>query len=128
MKPTYESEKFLLAINSIIFAIKTEIHFKFHLIATGVTLMMAYLFNISSIEWIMLIIIIFVVLITEMVNTAIETIINLITSDYHPLAKTGKDIASGAVLLSSIMATIVGTLIFYPKVSTVLQRWLLLGQ
>jgi diacylglycerol kinase len=118
MKPTYESEKFLLAINSIIFAIKTEIHFKFHLIATGVTLMMAYLFNISSIEWIMLI----------MVNTAIETIINLITSDYHPLAKTGKDIASGAVLLSSIMATIVGTLIFYPKVSTVLQRWLLLGQ
>ena len=128
MKPKYESEKFLLAINSIIFAIKTEIHFKFHLIATGITLIMAYLFNISPIEWSMLLIIIFVVLITEMINTAIETIINLITSDYHPLAKTGKDIASGAVLLSSIMATIVGILIFYPKISTVLQRWLLLGQ
>ena len=128
MKPKYESEKFLLAINSIIFAISTQCHLRFHLMATVITIIMGIICKISQIEWIMLVIVIFGVLVTEMINTAFETTINLITSDYHPLAKTGKDIASGAVFLAAITAIIVGSLIFYPKLDTLfIKRWPLLG-
>jgi len=128
MKPKKESEKFLLAINSIFFALKTQPHLQFHILASSIAIILGILCNISQVEWMILVIVIFGVLITEMINTAFETTINLITSDYHPLAKTGKDIASGAVFLAAITAIIVGSLIFYPKFDTLLSgRWPFFG-
>ncbi len=72
--------------------------------------------EISSTEWLFLIFSIMLVFIMEIVNSAIEVDINLTSPDYHPYAKDAKDIAAGAVLLSTILSIIVALFIFLPKI------------
>ena len=128
MKPKTKTHKFILALQGIITAIKTQPHFKFHLMITPVVVIMGFACQISQIEWVMLTLTIFGVYITEMINTSIETTINLVTTDSHPLAKLGKDIAAGAVLLSAIMSLIIGYLIFKPRLVTLCEKgWYLFG-
>jgi diacylglycerol kinase (ATP) len=52
----------------------------------------------------------------EMVNTALEAVVDLVTEEYRPLAKKAKDTAAGAVLISAIMAAVIGLIIFLPKI------------
>ena len=74
-----------------------------------------FIFNISLIEWTVLILCISLVVSLELVNTAIEEVVNLASPDIHPLAKASKDVAAGAVLFSAIMTIIIGLIIFLPK-------------
>lgn len=74
-----------------------------------------FLFKICYIEWIVLILCISLVVSLELVNTAIEEVVNLASPDIHPLAKASKDVAAGAVLFSALMTAIVGIIIFLPK-------------
>ena len=74
-----------------------------------------FLFEISYIEWIILILCIGLVVSLELVNTAIESVVDLASPDVHPLAKASKDVAAGAVLFSAIISAIVGIIIFLPK-------------
>lgn len=70
--------------------------------------------NITAVEWLFIITAVFLVLITETLNSAIEYTVDLITGDYHILARYAKDIAAAAVLLASIYAVIVGMVILLP--------------
>lgn len=70
--------------------------------------------NITAVEWLFIITAVFLVLITETLNSAIEYTVDLITGDYHILARYAKDIAAAAVLLASIYAVIVGMIILLP--------------
>ncbi len=79
---------------------------------------LGFYLNISSIEWCIILISIGVVLITEMLNTAIEKTIDLIHPEYYPKAGAIKDLSAGAVLLSSFIALIIGLIIFIPKIIT----------
>ena len=74
------------------------------------------MFKISYIEWGILTITIFLVLITETLNTAIEKTVDMITKEYSEEAKVVKDISAGAVLFSAIASVIVGIIIFLPKI------------
>ena len=56
----------------------------------------------------------------ELVNTAIESVVDLVTTERKPLAKTAKDTAAGAVLVAAIMAAIVGLIIFVPRIASLL--------
>lgn len=78
--------------------------------ATGVIL------NISPEEWFDLIIVIASVLILELVNTAIEAMVDIISPEINPRAKIAKDVSAGAVLVASIAAIFIGLLIFVPKI------------
>jgi len=69
----------------------------------------------SIIEFILLIISISIVIICEMINTAIETTIDLITKEYHPLARIAKNVAAGSVLISALMSIVVGCIIFFNR-------------
>lgn len=83
------------------------------------SLLVAYLgitLNISSTEWIILVLVIGVVFITETINTAIEIDMDLTSPEYHPYARDTKDVAAGASLISVIMAIIIGAIIFLPKI------------
>ena len=71
--------------------------------------------NINPIEWCLVIFAIGMVIAAEGFNTSIEYLTNLVTSDYHELAKKTKDVAAGAVFLTAITAAIIGTIIFLPK-------------
>ena len=73
-------------------------------------------FNISYTEWLVCLVFIALVISLEMVNTAIEETVDLITKEYNELAKHAKDVSAGAVLFSAIVSFIVGCVIFIPKI------------
>src|SRR5699024_4885241 len=87
-----------------------RIHF---LAALGVLLLSLYL-PLSKLEVLLLFVCILLVLVAELFNTAVEAVIDMITDEFHPLAKVAKDVAAGAVMLSAGMAVVVGVSIFYP--------------
>jgi undecaprenol kinase len=94
--------------------IQTERNMKIHVAMAVAVLIAAIIFHISKIEWLILLITIGIVLSLEMINTAIERVVDLATDEYHPLAKAAKDIAAGAVFLFSFISIIVGIVIFAP--------------
>ena len=67
-------------------------------------------------EWCILVLVIGMVIALEMVNTALERCVDLVTKDYKELAKNAKDVAAGAVLVMSMFSVVIGILIFLPKI------------
>ncbi len=98
------------AIEGILWAAKTQRHMLFHLVAAIVVLIGALALDISLHEFALLALAIILVLFAELVNTAIELIIDLVAPDFHPLAQRAKDVAAGAVLFASGGALILGYL------------------
>jgi undecaprenol kinase len=88
--------------------------FKVQLIIFVLTLIAGFLFHISRFEWLITLLASGVVLSLEMINTAIESVVDLVTKEYKVLAERIKDIAAGAVLISSLIALIIGLIIFIP--------------
>lgn len=105
---------FTYAWNGLMFVIKNEQNMRIHLSAAFLVILLAIFLDISRSQFILLFIVIGIVLSLEMMNTAIEKTIDLITADYHPLAKVAKDVAAGAVFLFSLIAVIIGFFIFLP--------------
>ncbi|RYD59455.1 MAG: diacylglycerol kinase family protein [Sphingobacteriales bacterium] len=81
-----------------------------------IIIMLGFAFKIDPKEWLWVLGCIALVISLEMVNSAIEKVCNLITTDYSPAIKTIKDIAAGAVLFSAIIAVAIGSIIFLPYV------------
>ena len=104
MKPKNWVQRANVAIEGIIYAVKTQRHMRYHLFAALAALILGLVLNISRIEFILLCMSIVLVLVTEMLNTAIETTVDMISEEYHPLARNAKDIAAGVVLIASIGA------------------------
>jgi len=77
---------------------------------------LGFILGISSVEWVLIVFAITFVILAETINTAIEIDINLTSPTYHPYARDTKDVAAGAVLITAIMAGIVGLIIFLPKI------------
>lgn len=75
-----------------------------------------FIFKLNLVEWAILALTIGLVISCELINTAIEAVVDLVTEDYHPLAKVAKDTAAAAVFVFAIIAVIVGLIIFLPKV------------
>ncbi len=88
---------------------------RFHILTAIAAIALAYFLNISYIEYLFVLITIFFVIISEMMNTAIEEMTNLITTEHRKEAKIAKDVAAAAVFLSAAFAVIVGAIIFLPK-------------
>ena len=77
---------------------------------------LGFVLKISSVEWVLIVLVVSLVIIAEAFNTAIEIDINLTSPEYHPYARDTKDVASGAVLLACLCAAAVGLIIFLPKI------------
>lgn len=98
------------AIEGILWATKTQRHMLFHLIAAILVLVGAEMLHLSLHEFALLALAITLVLFAELVNTAIEVVVDLVSPEFHPLARRAKDVAAGAVLLASVGAAILGYL------------------
>lgn len=105
---------FKYATEGIVLAVKVDRNVRIHLVVGILVLLVANYLHISRLEFIFIIFAIFFVLITEMVNTAVEEMTNLITLEHRREARIAKDIAAASVLLSAIFAIIVGFIIFLP--------------
>jgi diacylglycerol kinase len=109
------AKSFRYAALGLKYCIQKEKNFQLHCIAAGIAIILGIAFNLSGMEWIIIIICIALVLALEMFNTAIEHLCNVVQPDVHPLVKVIKDVSAGAVLLMAIMAAICGAIIFLPK-------------
>jgi diacylglycerol kinase (ATP) len=125
MKPKNWLQRANVAIEGIIYVVKTQRHMRYHLFAALAALILGLVLNISRSEFILLCMSVVLVLVTEMLNTAIETTVDMISEKYHPLAKKAKDIAAGVVLIASIGALMLGYLILYPalKAAVTAENW-----
>jgi diacylglycerol kinase (ATP) len=99
------------AYQGMVYAIRTQRNMRFHVVVSILVLVLSVLLGVSKLELALLVLAISLVFITEMCNTAMEFAVDLVTTEYHPLAKLAKDVAAGAVLVSSIGAVLVGYLI-----------------
>ncbi|WP_374702793.1 MULTISPECIES: diacylglycerol kinase family protein [Bacillaceae] len=120
LKGRSERERFFrsfsFAWDGILTTFKTERNFQFHIVICILVTAASFFFHISLSEWIIVLFLMGGMLSLELMNTALERIVDLVTSEYHPLAKAGKDAAAGAVLIYAVLAVIIGLIIFIPKV------------
>lgn len=101
-------------------AIKSERNMKIHVLATLIVTALGFILGLDPLEWVACIFSIVIVISSEMLNTAIETIVDLVSPNINPLAKKAKDIAAGSVLVMAIGAFLVGLIIFIPKIINIL--------
>lgn len=104
------------ALDGVSYTINHERNFRVEVIFAIMVTITSFVLKVSVIEWSILVLVIGMVLALEMVNTAIERCVDLVTKDYKELAKIAKDIAAGAVFVMSIFSVIIGILIFMPKI------------
>lgn len=98
-----------------IFSSTKEQNMRIHIVSAFIVIIAGVLTGLSYSEWLILIMIISLVIGAEMINTAIENVVDLASPEIHPLAKQAKDIAAGAVLVFVLTSVIIGLLIFLPK-------------
>ncbi|MGL5634589.1 MAG: diacylglycerol kinase [Sarcina sp.] len=110
---------FNFAINGIIYALRTQRNMRIHFAIALIVLLASFLYDISKLEFIALAISITLVVVAELINTAIESVIDLGTNHYHPLAKIAKDTAAGAVFLTALNAILVGYIVFGDKLTQI---------
>ncbi len=103
------------AVNGIIYAATTQRNVRIELVLAVIVMMLSLFYGLNTTEFLCLVFAIFFVIFAEMVNTAIETVVDLFVDVYHPKAKIAKDVAAGAVVLAACNALVVGYFIFFNK-------------
>lgn len=117
------TKSFGYAFEGIFTGIRKERNMKIHCTVTLLVVIAGFFFHISAIEWCICLTLFGLVMALELVNTAVEAVVDLVTKERRPLAKTAKDTAAGAVLIAAIMAAIAGLIIFLPKGLAFLGIW-----
>jgi len=111
MKPTRFIDSVNCAIEGIIYTARTQKHMRNHFISALVLLLLVLFLRVSALEFTLLAVSVSFVLFAELMNTAVEVVVDMISPEYHPLAKIAKDVAAGSVLVSAIGAMVTGYLI-----------------
>ena len=105
---------FKYAGEGLLYVIRTQRNFRIHLIAATLVVLMGGWLRLPAASWAILVLMIGLVLVTEMINTAVEALVDLASPDYHPLAKLVKDVAAGAVLVIALTSVVVWLIILGP--------------
>lgn len=116
MKPSRWLESVNCAIEGILWTARTQKHMRWHFLSAAAVLFAALFFKVPTVDFLLLTLAITVVLFAEIINTAVEAVVDLVSPDYHPLAKQAKDVAAGAVLLATCGAAVVGYVVFSSRI------------
>ncbi|MCR4329962.1 MAG: diacylglycerol kinase family protein [Candidatus Roizmanbacteria bacterium] len=107
---------FRFALHGIKWALTHQVNIKIHVYAIVIVVLLGLILNLQTSEWLFIVSAIFSVLVTEMINTSIEQATDAVTKKFDSTIGLSKDLAAGAVLLSAIYASIIGIIIFLPKI------------
>lgn len=107
---------FRFAYEGVKYALSTQRNMKFHFFAAFVVLLMALYFRLNKLEILFILLAVTMMIVTELINTAVEKAVDLAMPDRHPLAKIAKDVAAASVLVSAAFAAIVGMVVFYEPI------------
>lgn len=105
---------FSFAMQGIKTALIAERNMRIHFTGAVIVIICSILLSISRIEWLFILLAIGGVFALELVNTAVERLVDLVTEEYHPYAKQAKDLAAGAVFIYAIMSAVIGSIILLP--------------
>lgn len=108
-------KSFYYAGSGIWSTVRNEKNMQIHVFVAAVAVFLSFLLDVSRLEWLAVISLIGGIFALEMVNTALEKTVDLVTAEFHPLAKAAKDIAAGAVLIFAVVSVIAGCIIFIPR-------------
>lgn len=111
-------KSFMYAFHGLYRVLREEQNLKLQMIAGIAAIILGIYFGISNIEWALLLLVIFLVILMEIVNSAIERVSDVLKPRIHAYVKEIKDIMAAAVMMASILAVIMGVLIFYPHLSS----------
>ena len=115
-------ESFRFAFSGLWYALRAQPNAQIHAVITVSTLALGAWLGLSRSEWAIIALTIGLVWAAELFNTALEVLVDLASPGLHPLAKIAKDVSAAAVLVSAIMAVIVGLLLFGPPLWITLFR------
>lgn len=101
------------AVNGIIYAATTQRNIRIQLVLAVIVMILCLFYGLNTTEFLCLLFAVFMVIFAELINTAIETVVDLFVDVYHPKAKIAKDVAAGAVVLAACNALVVGYFIFF---------------
>lgn len=116
------TESFGYAFEGIWTGIRNERNMKIHCLAIILVTLAGTLFQITAVQWCICLLLFALVAALELVNTAVEAVVDLVTEEKKPLAKIAKDTAAGAVLFAAAISVIIGCIIFLPYVLELLGR------
>jgi diacylglycerol kinase (ATP) len=112
------------AIEGIVYALRTQRNMRLHALAAVVVLVAALTLHVGGLELVALLFAISLVVIAELLNTAIEATVDLATETFDPMAKVAKDVAAGAVLIASVNAVAVGYVVFFARLTPITERFI----
>jgi undecaprenol kinase len=112
---------FAYGFAGLAYVARTEVNMRWHLLAAVAVIAAGAYFEISMLEWAIVVVVIGVMLALESVNTAIERLADRVTDEQDPLIGHAKDAAAGAVLVMSVASAVVGFVIFWPKFVAMMQ-------
>ena len=112
--PTLTS--FGYAFSGLKTALKNEPNIRIHLLISLLTIVLALFLGFSPVEWIILAFTISFVLILELINTTLETLINIVSPEIKEEARMAKDVSAAAVLIGALLSVVVAGFLFLPKI------------
>jgi len=112
------------AVEGILHAAKTQRHVRYHFFSAAAVLLLSYILGVSRIEFLIISLSVIVVLLAEMFNTAIESIVDIVSPGHSEKARIAKDISAVAVLLTAFGAVVIGYVILFPYLEDVFHRGL----
>ncbi len=114
-------KSFADAGTGVFHALRTQRNARIHAVATVLVIGLSTALKISAIEWCVILLAIGLVWAAELLNTAIEAVVDLVSPDEHELARIAKDTSSGGVLMAAIVSVAVGVIVFGPRLWDVLE-------
>ncbi len=105
---------FVYAWNGILHAVRTQRNMRVHIAVFVAAVTMGIVLRISAVEFAMVFVAATGVFIAEMINTVAEAVVDLVTKEYHPLARIAKDVAAGVVLMNALLSVVIGLFVFMP--------------
>ena len=111
---------FRFAFNGLAYALRTQQNFRIHLVILLGVVIAGWVLQVNKTEWMFIICCAMLVLILELINTALEYLCDIVTTELHPAIKIIKDVSAAAVLLGAMGSVVVGMIIFLPKLATLI--------
>jgi diacylglycerol kinase len=117
-------DSFRYAFHGIRHLCREERNFRIHLIVAGSVCVLAFILQFTLLKWLILLLTIGLVVTAEAFNSAMETLVDLVQPEQHPLAKRCKDVSAGAVLIAALISVIIGLLLFVPPLWNLVSLYL----
>ncbi len=110
------------AIEGVLYAAKTQRHLRYHFYSAVAVLVSSYILGVERTDFLVISIAVILVLLAEMINTAVEYVVDMISTEHSEKARVAKDVAAGAVLITAFGAAVLGYIILFPYFSKVFEK------